>query len=41
MEINPFRLDGEESFTAAYGIERDGRTIVMFRRRIAGENFPL
>uniref|UniRef100_A0AAF5Q5F2 DOMON domain-containing protein n=1 Tax=Wuchereria bancrofti TaxID=6293 RepID=A0AAF5Q5F2_WUCBA len=28
-------LDGEESFSAAYGIERDGRTIVMFRRRIA------
>ncbi|EJW72570.1 hypothetical protein WUBG_16525 [Wuchereria bancrofti] len=32
-------LDGEESFSAAYGIERDGRTIVMFRRRIAGKNF--
>ncbi|KAM3720100.1 Tenascin [Dirofilaria immitis] len=28
-------LDGEESFSAAYGIERDGRTIIMFRRRIA------
>ncbi|CAG9539280.1 unnamed protein product [Cercopithifilaria johnstoni] len=28
-------LDGEESFSAAYGIERDGQTIVMFRRRIA------
>ncbi|VDN03274.1 unnamed protein product [Thelazia callipaeda] len=28
-------LDGEESFSAAYGIERDGRTTIMFRRRIA------
>uniref|UniRef100_A0A0M3HYW6 EGF-like domain-containing protein n=1 Tax=Ascaris lumbricoides TaxID=6252 RepID=A0A0M3HYW6_ASCLU len=28
-------LDGEESFSAAYGIEQDGRTIIMFRRRIA------
>uniref|UniRef100_A0A915PL06 EGF-like domain-containing protein n=1 Tax=Setaria digitata TaxID=48799 RepID=A0A915PL06_9BILA len=28
-------IDGEESFSAAYGIERDGRTIIMFRRRIA------
>ncbi|VDK17311.1 unnamed protein product [Anisakis simplex] len=28
-------LDGEESFSAAYGIEQDGRTIIMFRRSIA------
>uniref|UniRef100_A0A0N5ADL1 EGF-like domain-containing protein n=1 Tax=Syphacia muris TaxID=451379 RepID=A0A0N5ADL1_9BILA len=28
-------LDGEESLTAAYGIERDGRTVVMFRREIS------
>ncbi|KAK0394636.1 hypothetical protein QR680_000850 [Steinernema hermaphroditum] len=28
-------FDGEESLSAAYGIEQDGRTIVMFRRKIA------
>ncbi|KAI6175877.1 DOMON domain-containing protein [Aphelenchoides bicaudatus] len=27
-------LDGEQSITAAYGIQKDGRTIVMFRRGI-------
>lgn len=27
-------LDGEQSLTASYGIQRDGRTIVMFRRGI-------
>ncbi|TMS34614.1 hypothetical protein L596_002167 [Steinernema carpocapsae] len=28
-------FDGEESLSAAYGIEQDGRTIVSFRRKIA------
>uniref|UniRef100_A0A914Z9V0 DOMON domain-containing protein n=1 Tax=Panagrolaimus superbus TaxID=310955 RepID=A0A914Z9V0_9BILA len=27
-------IDGKYSFNAAYGIERDGRTVVMFRRNI-------
>uniref|UniRef100_A0A1I7YK48 EGF-like domain-containing protein n=1 Tax=Steinernema glaseri TaxID=37863 RepID=A0A1I7YK48_9BILA len=28
-------FDGEDSLSAAYGIEQDGRTVVMFRRKIA------
>ena len=27
-------LEGENSLTAAFGVERDGRTVVMFRRNI-------
>jgi hypothetical protein len=34
--LNDGLLDGEQSLTAAYGMQRDGRTIVMFRRGIRG-----
>lgn len=34
--INDLLLDGEQSLTAAYGVQRNGRTVVMFRRGIRG-----
>ncbi|KAI6214090.1 hypothetical protein M3Y94_00227600 [Aphelenchoides besseyi] len=34
--INDEVLDGEQSLTSVYGIEQNGRTIVMFRRGIRG-----
>lgn len=32
--LNDDLLDGEQSLTAAYGLQQDGRTVVMFRRGI-------
>lgn len=32
-------LDGEESLSSAYGLARDGRMVVMFRRMVPGQNF--
>jgi hypothetical protein len=34
--LNDEWFDGEMSLSAAYGIETNGRTIVMFRRNVRG-----
>ena len=31
-------FEGEMSLSAAYGVEKDGRTIVMFRRNVRGKS---